>query len=304
MFHEPVMVDEVLTMLLHDYSKLVVDCTAGCGGHVEAILKAAPAVRVVGIDRDSRALAVASDRLEVFGDRVKLLQGSYTDMGDLLAAEGIAEVDGVLLDLGLSSYQLDDPDRGFSYLHDGPLDMRMGTDGKSARELIAESTADELAAVLKNYGEVRGARRIARSIKASEKTGEMRTTAHLRSAVDAAVGGKASSALLSKVFQSIRIFVNQELDNLKRFLGILLDSVKSGGRLVFISYHSLEDREIKNYFKVESSDCICPPSSPVCRCNHFARLEVLTRRALKPSPSEIESNPRARSARLRAACVI
>ncbi|MFQ5510770.1 MAG: 16S rRNA (cytosine(1402)-N(4))-methyltransferase RsmH [Candidatus Krumholzibacteriia bacterium] len=299
MAHTPVMVNETLKRLLHAESRRILDCTLGAGGHARAILEANSNVSLIGIDRDSRALAGARRLLEPYGSRVRIVEGSYVDTGRALADDTGA--DGILVDLGVSSLQLDESSRGFSHGNDGPLDMRMGSDGPTAKSLIEDASVEELARILRVYGEVRGAARIAKSIRRAADGGEMSTTFDLRRAVDAALTGRPSPALLSKVFQSIRIALNEELKNLEAFLLGVLDHLRPNGRLVIISYHSLEDRMVKEFLKRESTDCLCPPAVPRCVCQHRATLEVLTRRLLRPSATELRANPRSRSAGLRAA---
>jgi 16S rRNA (cytosine1402-N4)-methyltransferase len=302
MEHKPVLVTEVLDFLLHERSTVVLDGTVGAGGHAQAILDHHSGVHLIGVDRDPTALRVAADRLARFGNRVRLVHGVFADLDDILAGDG--RVDGVLLDLGVSSMQLDDPDRGFSYMADGALDMRMGDAGRRADEWIARTDAAEIAASLRRYGEVRRAKKIAREIKEAADRGAMRSTGELRAAVDRALGGAASPAELSRVFQAVRIHINGELELLDRFFVTVLDHVNPGGRIVVISYQSLEDRTVKSFFKLESATCVCPPGVPVCSCGHTPRVRVLTRRVVKPSADEIAANARARSARLRAAEVV
>jgi 16S rRNA (cytosine1402-N4)-methyltransferase len=204
----------------------------------------------------------------------------------------------------VSSLQLDTPVRGFSHGKDGPLDMQMSQDGRTAKMLIESADRAEIATVLKRYGEVADAVRIAKAIRYAVDQDAMNTTRDLANAVDSAMRGRSTPTLLSKVFQSIRIAVNDELRNLKKFLEVLIGCLNGNARIVVISYHSLEDRMVKTFFKRESKDCLCPPRAPVCVCRHKATLEVLTRRVVKPSAEEVRRNPRARSARLRAARVL
>lgn len=302
MDHIPVMTAEVIRYLLHDDSKVIVDGTVGAGGHAEAILANNPKVQLIGIDRDPTAIEIATRRLAAFEERVRLVHGLFPNLGAALG--GAEPVDGVLLDLGISSMQLGDPRRGFSYSADGPLDMRMAGEGVTASEWIKNRGVDELTSALRRYGEVRRARTIARGIKEAADAGAMTSTRDLRTAVERAVGAAAAPAALSRVFQAIRIPLNDELNMLQSFLRVVLDVVKSRGRIVFISYHSLEDRAVKSFFKRESVGCICPPSTPVCACGHSPRLRLLTRRVVKPSAAEVAKNPRCRSARLRAAAVL
>lgn len=297
--HVPVMVDEVLQHLLHDRTRVVLDGTVGYGGHAEAILRARSDVRVIGVDRDPAALEAAAARLAGFGDRVTLAQGLYCDLDAVLAPA--RRVDGILLDLGISSPQIDEPARGFAHGAPGPLDMRMARSGETAAEIIARCDAGEIARWLREYGEVRHARRIAAVIRAAADRGEMVTTADLRAAVVAAVGHGASPAELSRVFQAVRIVVNRELEHLHAFLGCALDHLNPGGRLVILSYHSLEDRMVKEFMRDASATCVCPPAVPVCVCGRVPRVRMITRRAVGPRHEELARNPRSRSARLRAA---
>lgn len=302
MIHVPVMTREVLSYLLHDDTRLVVDATIGAGGHAAAILEANANVRIIGIDRDQAALREAESSLRPFADRLQLVRGSFTEITASLS--GGERADGILADLGLSSLQIDRADRGFSHGADGPLDMRMSVDGETARELVRRSDEKELRRILGEYGEVTRPARIAREIHSRAQEGNMNTTRDLRQAVDAALKGSAPPRLLSKVFQAIRIVVNDELGNLQRLLDTAIECLNQNGRLVVIAYHSLEDRIVKEFLKHESTDCVCPPTFPVCTCGHKRTLEILTRRVIKPAQQEIENNPRARSARLRAARVV
>ena len=299
MIHIPVMVQEVIRYLLHPGSKVVCDATTGCGEHSRAILEANSSVRLIGIDRDPEALREAEKVLARFGDRVQLIRGNFGDIGRLLSSR---RVDGILADLGISSLQLDRAERGFSYSEDGPLDMRMSdAGGTDARDLLEQTGPRDLADILRNYGEVSRPMRIARSISNAAAAGEMKTTGDLRNAVAAALHGSPPPALLSKVFQAIRIAVNNELDELNRFLDQVVDCLNPSGTLAVLSYHSLEDRRVKQFFARESRDCICPPRTPVCVCGHKASIEIVTKRVLRPHADEVKANPRARSAHLRVA---
>lgn len=297
--HVPVMVDEVVQYLLHDKSRLVVDGTVGFGGHAEAILSARPGVALIGVDRDPVAIAATRERLSNFGDRVRLVQGLYSDLDAVFA--GSLRADGVLLDLGISSVQIDERARGFSYANSGPLDMRMGDSGETAAAFIAGADLDALTGWLRELGEVRQSRRVARAILRARDEGAMATTGDLRAAVESAIGRGAAPAELSRVFQALRIVVNDELGSLRRFLDGVLDRLNPGGRLVIISYHSLEDRMVKQFLRDASATCVCPPEVPVCVCGKTPSVRMLTRRALGPRDQEIARNPRSRSAHLRAA---
>ncbi len=302
MRHLPVMVDEVVRYLVHERAKIVVDGTVGFGGHAEAILSAHPGLQLIGVDRDPVALEAAASRLSRFSDRVTLVRGLYSDFDHVLA--GVGKVDGVLLDLGFSSPQLDDPARGFGHSANGPLDMRMSRDGETAAELLARLDVDEIASLLREFGEVRQARRVARSIERAAAAGSLSTTGDLRAAVVSALGRGVPPAELSRVFQAVRIAVNRELDILRAFLDGVLDVLTPGGRLVVMSYHSLEDRMVKTFLRDQSAVCVCPPSVPVCVCGRTPRVDVLTKKGVRASAEEVAANPRARSATLRAAAKV
>lgn len=299
MKHVPVMTREVLHYLLHEGSRRVLDGTVGFGGHAEAILQSRSGVHVIGVDRDPSAIEAAARRLSPFRDRVTLVQGSYADLAHALGGGG--PVDGVLLDLGVSSPQIDDAARGFAHGASGPLDMRMGSAGETAAELLGRSSLDEITHLLKTYGDVRQPRRIARAIHAAAARNELNTTADLRNAVTGAKGGYAPAAELSRVFQAVRIAVNGELEQLRRFLDGVTGAIRPGGRLVVLSYHSLEDRMVKSFMRDAARDCVCPPSVPVCVCGRVPTFKVLTRRAVHANAAETRVNSRARSAVLRAA---
>lgn len=297
--HIPVMVDEVLQHLIAPGAHLIVDGTLGYGGHAERILRERGDIELVGVDRDPSALDAAATRLSSFRDRVRLVQGLYSDFDAMLAKGDRA--DGILLDLGISSPQIDERERGFAHGQDGPLDMRMGTEGDTAAHLLSRVDLDTLTGWLREFGEVRHARRVARAILDARDRGALLTTGELRGAVVATLGRGAAPSELSRVFQAIRIVVNDELGSLRRFLDGAIDHLNPGGRLVIISYHSLEDRMVKLFMRDQSASCVCPPAVPVCVCGRTPRIRMLTRRALGPRDEEIRRNPRARSAHLRAA---
>lgn len=299
MRHLPVMVDEVVRYLLHERTRLVVDGTVGFGGHAEAILRAHSGVQLIGVDRDPAALEASAARLRDYADRVTLVRGLYSDFSHILA--GVGKVDAVLLDLGFSSPQLDTAARGFGHSAKGPLDMRMADEGETAAQLLSRLDVEGIASLLREYGEVRQPRRVARAIAAAVQEGTLVTTTDLRAAVVAALGRGVAPAELSRVFQAVRIAVNHELDILRGFLDGVLDVLNPGGRLVIMSYHSLEDRMVKLFLRDASATCVCPPSVPVCVCGRVPRIELLTRRAIRASEVETAANPRARSATLRAA---
>ena len=297
--HIPVLVDKVVELLVNEPRGFYVDATAGTGGHSEAILGAGTdKMRLLCIDCDSMALEKARVRLKPFGERVTFIHGYYNDIDRYLADR---RVDGILADLGLSSLQLADEKRGFSYMVDARLDMSMGERARSVIELLNRAGERELAEIIKRYGEERRARRIAKNIVKGRKGRPIETTFELRSIVERSIGGGNPIPSISRVFQALRIWANGELDNLNEFLRKAVEYLNPGGRLAVLSYHSLEDRMVKRFFKDEQKGCICPPDFPECVCGREKRLRILTRKVIRPSQEEIDSNPRARSARLRVA---
>lgn len=254
---------------------------------------------MLGLDRDPEALALAGERLARFGDRVVLVEADFADLETVLRDHPAP--DGILADLGVSSMQLDEGRRGFSFRRDGPLDMRMGRSGRSAADIVATASVEELTRIFRDFGEERMAAKIARGIVAERSRGPIQTTRQLARIV---AGQKASREKIdpaTRVFQALRIEVNQELTSLASFLAAAVHRLKEGGRLAVLSYHSLEDRIVKDTFRRESGVCTCPPKLPGCICGARRALEVLTRRPIRPSEAEQRRNPRARSARLRAA---
>ena len=300
--HEPVMPEEVVAALAVRPGGRYVDCTVDGGGHAEAILDAAsPGGALVGIDADPEALALARHRLSRFGDAVALVEGNFRDVDAICRERGFTPVNGVLFDLGLSSHQLASATRGFSFRVEAPLDMRFGPGpGRAASYWVNEASESELADLIWRFGEDPRSRRIARAIVRSRP---LATTTQLAKAVEQAVGRRPGSQShpATKTFQALRIAVNQELTNLAEALPRAHGLLGFGSRLVVISYHSLEDRIVKQYFARESRDCVCPPAQPVCTCGHTATLRPVTRGALTPSEAEVAVNPRSRSAKLRAA---
>ena len=310
--HIPVLCDKVIEFLKPNAAGIYVDGTVGLGGHSSAILNAsAPNGRVIGIDLDPEALVIAKERLHAFGDRCCLINGNFAEMSVLLEECSIGAVDGVLLDLGVSSLQLDTPDRGFSFNHTGPLDMRMRT-GRTfddtqevtptAMQVINHSPMDTLVHIFKRYGEERFARRIANRIVKVRQQMPITTTTHFAEIVKAAVPQKTSKIHpATRVFQALRIHVNRELENLEAGLDVAISLLKPGGHLCVIAFHSLEDRIVKRRFQTCAKACICPPKTPVCICDHEPSLQILTKRPIVPDVSAVAHNPRARSAKLRAA---
>lgn len=303
--HVSVMPGEVLELLAPRPGGIYLDGTIGGGGHARLILEASsPDGRLIGFDRDPAALAAAAAMLATFGERVTLCRGSFAGLDGQLASLGVDRVDGILLDLGVSSHQLDTPERGFSFREEGPLDMRMDpAQPESAADLLARADAEELKRIFREYGEERWAGRIAREIVRSRGTAPLLTTSQLAELVCRAVpGGHVPQRIhpATRVFQALRIAVNGELAALEAGLAAALRSLRPGGRLVVISFHSLEDRLVKQGFRAAASSCTCPPRLPVCVCGRQAEVKILTSRGVRPAEAEIAANPRARSAILRA----
>jgi len=300
--HEPVMLREVLAGLNVQPGGRYVDCTVNGGGHTEAILFAsAPGGSVLGIDADANAIERARARLSHFGSSVALVNGNFRDVDSICRERGFVPVNGVLFDLGLSSLQLGAASRGFSFQHEGPLDMRFGPSQiTTASFWVNEASEADLTEVLWRFGEEKQSRKIARTVVERRP---LRTTTELAKAVEQAVGRRPGSQIhpATKTFQALRIAVNQELASLAEALPRAHGLLGFGSRLVVISYHSLEDRIVKQFMAREFRDCLCPPTQPVCTCGHKATLKPVTRGALTPSQEEIAANPRSRSAKLRAA---
>ena len=306
--HLPVLVDEVIEMLAPAPGSLHIDATLGAGGHTERILEAAsPEGRVLGVDADPAAIHRVEVRLRArFGERLVLRQGNFRELATIAPEAGFGAVDGALFDLGLSSYQLADRDRGFGFRAGGPLDMRFDTSrGMPAAELLASLDAPELTALFRRYGEEPKSGRIARAIVDARRTAPITTAEELAALVERVAPPDPRKRRrihpATRVFQALRIAVNEELDALQAGLAAALDLLRPGGRLVVLSYHSLEDRIVKRFFQAERRGCICPPQLPVCVCGRNPRLRLVTNPSLTPTAAEIAANPRARSARLRAA---
>jgi 16S rRNA (cytosine1402-N4)-methyltransferase len=302
-----VMLDEVLGTLAPQPGSLQIDTTVGGGGHTERVLEAAnPDGRLLGLDADAAAIARVGERLARYGDRLVLRRANFRELATVAPAAGFGAVDGLLFDLGLSSFQLADRERGFGFRTGGPLDMRFdATRGVPASELLATLSADELAALFRKYGEEPAAWRIAKAVVAARATAPIRTAEELASLVEHEVPVnpriRRRTHPATRVFQALRIAVNEELDALEDGLAAAVELLRPGGRLVVLSYHSLEDRIVKRFLAAERRGCVCAPEVPVCVCGRAPRLRLVTRPSLVPTEAEIDTNPRARSARLRAA---
>lgn len=300
--HVPVLLDEVVAGLQVDPGGRYIDATIGGGGHAAEILAAsAPDGMLLGLDRDPAALDAASDRLTAYEGRFELVHASFAHLSELAQAHDFAPVGGVLFDLGLSSLQLADVERGFSFMVDGPLDMRFDptSGGPTAADLVNDLSVEALADILYEYGEETQSRRIAQAIVEARP---IYTTQELVAVTEGAVGrrrGRLHPATLT--FQALRIAVNEELKTLKVALPQAVELLEAGGRLAVIAFHSLEDRIVKRFMRQESKDCICPRELPICTCDHEASLSVITRKPIRPTEEEVAANPRSRSARLRIA---
>ncbi|OLC20053.1 MAG: 16S rRNA (cytosine(1402)-N(4))-methyltransferase [Chloroflexi bacterium 13_1_40CM_4_65_16] len=301
--HVPALSQEVIELLQPREGAVAIDCTLGQAGHARQILeRITPGGRLLGIDRDPAAVQAARQTLGSFGQSATVVHGRFSELGSIAADNGFRQADSILFDFGISSNQVDDPERGFSFRAEGPLDMRMDPNSTlTASQIVNEYDVAELERILREYGEERWARRIAQFVVARRP---LRTTRDLAQAVEAAIPRRAwprDINVATRTFQGIRIAVNDELGEIESGLRAALSTLKPGGRMATISFHSLEDRLVKSFFNVESKDCICPPQQPVCTCGHRATLRVITRHPVRPSEAEVAANPRARSARLRVA---
>lgn len=299
-YHKPVLLDKVIEYLIIEKSGTYFDGTVGGGGHSKEILKNLNSNgKLIGIDVDSDAIEIAENNLKLYKDNITLKMGNYADILEILKDK---KADGILLDLGISSFQIDNPKRGFSYLTDCDLDMRMANNlGNKASDIISNYSKSELTEIFKKYGEERRSKIISSSIVKSRMKDKIKTSYELRKIIEKSIPNKNKIKTISRIFQSLRIEVNKELDNLENFLKTFTKTLKIGGRIVIISYHSLEDKLAKRYFKQFSKGCICPPNIPLCICGGEKLLKILTKKPVRPSRDEIKTNPRARSAKLRAA---
>ena len=298
--HQPVLYQQIIHALSPKSTGRYVDGTLGAGGHAAGLLAGSdPGGLLLGMEVDPQALELARQKLAPFGERACLMMAPYTSMPGKLVILGWESVDGILLDLGASSMQFDTPERGFSFLADGPLDMRFDPSTPlTAAEIVNTWPEDELVDVLFRYGEEPASRRIARAILQARP---VRGTLQLASIIEKAIGRHGSHHPATQTFQALRITVNGELESLERVLPMAIQALCPGGRLAVISFHSLEDRMVKEFFRLESKDCICPPRQPVCTCGHKASILEKTRRPITPTEEEVNLNSRARSAKLRVA---
>lgn len=303
-YHKSVLLNETVENLIMNKSGIYVDGTIGFAGHSKNILNNLNKNgKLIGIDLDSYALKCSKNNLSQFPKQsYSLYKGNFSEIPNILKDIGIAKVDGIVVDLGISSYQIDSGHRGFSYMNEGDLDMRFNEDkGISAKELLNNINENDLAKIIKLYGEEKKYKKIARNIVKYSKEDKMNTTFDLKKAIEEVVNPRYLNKTLSRVFQSVRIKVNEEIENLKLFLENSLKCIKKGGRLVVITFHSIEDSIVKHFFKENEIECICPSSFPICNCNHKAKIKIINRKGILPSIDEIDQNPRARSAKLRIA---
>lgn len=304
--HVPVMLAEVLNALAIRPDGTYVDCTVGGAGHSSEIAaRLGPRGRLIGLDQDPAALAAAGERLGRFGDRIRLVRTNFQALARVLADLGTGPVDGILFDLGVSSHQFDEAERGFTYRHDAPLDMRMDPDGEvTAYGIVNDAPEDELVSILRDFGEERFARRIARMVVQERRKRPIATTAELVEVIKRAIPAPARRKgphPARRTFQALRIAVNDELGALERTLGAAVAALTPGGRLAVISFHSLEDRIVKQTLAARARGCICPPGYPVCVCGHQPEVRLVGKQPQTAGPAEREQNPRSRSAKLRIA---
>lgn len=301
--HEPVLLQEILEHLIPSRADgTLVDATVGLGGHSEALLRKHPQLRLLAIDRDPEALERSRERLGPFGDRVTFARGRHEALIDILKQHGITAISGLLADLGVSSMQLDDARRGFSFRYDAPLDMRMGSEGRSAADLVNSLDERELARILRDYGEEPMARRIAGAIAAARSEAPIETTTRLAEVIRSVKRSRPHEIDPSTLtFQALRIATNEELVGLEQFIDDAVGALEATARIAVISFHSLEDRIVKQTFRRLEGECTCPPGMPVCGCGATATVRALTGRPMTASEEERERNPRSRSAKLRIA---
>ncbi|MCB5280102.1 MAG: 16S rRNA (cytosine(1402)-N(4))-methyltransferase RsmH [Candidatus Cloacimonetes bacterium] len=301
-YHEPVMVNQCLGYLNLQPGKIYVDATLGGGGHAWAMYRQEPKIRLYGFDQDEEAIRAASARLDQYSP--VLIKANFQSLRTQLAYNKVKGIDGILFDLGVSSHQLDNTERGFSFDRDADLDMRMDRDAKmDAQQIVNEYSKQDLKKIFKDYGEEQAAGKIAGAIERFRQTQPIIRTSELARIIESVIGSGTKESLKTKVriFQALRICVNDELASLSSALNDAINLLNPEGRIVVLSYHSLEDRIVKNTFKLAEKDCICPPSIIHCVCSHYSHIKILTRKPLLADSEEISSNVRSRSAKLRAA---
>ncbi len=305
LYHVPVLCREVADHLISRPDGIYIDGTLGGGGHAEYILqKLAPGARYIAMDLDPEAIEFAKTRLKKYKN-ISYFQRNFRDTEQVLSTADIHLADGLLLDLGVSSHQINKPDRGFSYMSNGLIDMRMDTDGlESARDLLNTLSAEELSDIFFYFGEERNARKIARSIVTLRNNQPIEYTEQLKAIIEKTSHPRYVIKSYARVFQALRIAVNRELDNLKHILQSSMNFIRPGGRIAVIAYHSLEDRIIKKFLREKANPCICPPDFPKCMCGREPQITIITRKPIKPAAIEIADNSRARSAVLRVGEVI
>ena len=300
--HQPVLVEEIIKLLITDSNGSYIDLTAGLGGHLAALAgKLETDAKLFGIDKDNEALERAGKKLKTLKQSVELKWGSYVEIESFMAEFGVEGFDGALLDLGLSSLQIDKAERGFSFSSDGPLDMRFDKDSdvSTAADLVNNLSERELTRIFREYGEERRSKFVAAGIVRERQEKMILTTSQLANIVKSIIHPPYQIKSLARIFQALRIAVNSELETLKSAVPKIVECLKTGGRLAVISYHSLEDRIVKNCFRNLLGACTCPPDFPVCVCGREAQVKLITKKPLYPTDAEISSNPRSRSARLR-----
>lgn len=299
MYHKPVLYNEVMENIVNDKYMTYVDCTLGGGGHSEGILKRSKGY-LIAIDQDSDSIEYATKRLSEYKDRLKIFKNNFKDIKYVVYMAGYEKVDAILMDIGVSSYQLDDAKRGFSYKYEARLDMRMNKDLKvSAYEVINDFTEKEIADIIFKYGQDPKARRIAKYICFERQKGEIKTTTQLADIVIRAVGKKMKKHPAKRTFQALRVFVNSELDVLKKTIDDAIELLNPGGRLLIITFQSLEDKIVKERFRYYENPCICPKDIPICVCGKKPMGKIINKKAICASEKELKENNRAHSAQLR-----
>ncbi len=302
--HVPVMLNEVVDGLSIVENGVYVDCTVGGGGHSLRIVQKLKNGHLYAFDRDEDAIKKSTETLKDFKKNITLIKANFHDAPSILKEMGVTEIDGFLVDLGVSSYQIDEGDRGFSFVHDGRLDMRMdrSEDVETAEEIVNSFSEQRLVEIMQEYGEEEFAKPIAKNIVLARQKARIETTFRLKEIIESSMPKKvvySRGGASKKVFQALRIYINRELDGLDKFLEEMIDMLRVGGRGVVLTFHSLEDRIVKNVFKLESTNCICPPKTPICICHHKAKVRLVNRKPIVASEKEQQENSRSTSAKLR-----